>query len=288
MKEFVINILMNSSTTVILIDLDGTIIGDISQQIMSFELWKGVKNSCSKYTFDLVDFREKLKYGMIRPGFDTFLRAAKTHFGNIDIFIYTASEKSWAEFIIKQIETVIGFKFNRPIFSRDHCVQQNREYKKSISYIKKQMIRCINKKYGSQVTNVQSLLIIDNNDVYGSNEQKHLLLCPSYNYRIPENIVCSMKQKCYEDNFQKVHSILRKYIQMPLTPSRDFILFQKEFYSYYVYFINAIAKSNNKYAKDNFWALLKDMLITEDIRVFNEKNIRMLNRHIRREPSSSS
>lgn len=276
---------MNSSTTVILIDLDGTIIGDISQQIISFELWKGLKNSCSKYTFDLADFRDKLKHGMIRPGFDIFLKTIKNHFGNLDVFVYTASEKSWAEFVVKQVETVLGFKFNRPIFSRDNCVQKDREYKKSVSFVKKQMIRSINRKYRSQVTNVQSLLIIDNNNVYGSSDQKHLLLCPSYNYRIPENLACCMKQQCYEENYQKVNNVLRKYIQMPLTPSKDFMLFQKEFYTYYIHFINAISKSNNVYLKDNFWSLLKDILVTEDIRVFNEKNIRLLNRHLRREPS---
>lgn len=276
---------MNNSTTVILIDLDGTIIGDISQQIMSFEIWKGLKNSCEKYIFDLANFRETLKNGMIRPGFDTFLKAMINHFGNIDVFIYTASEKTWAEFVIKQIEIVLGIKFNRPIFSREHCVQQEREYKKSISYVKKQMLRCLVKKYGQQRAHVQSMLIIDNNNVYGSYDQKHLLLCPSYNYRIPENIPASIKQKCYEEHYQKINSILRKYIQTPLTPSRDFWLFQKEFYTYYTYFINAIVKSNSKYMKDNFWNLLKDIVITEDIRVFNEKNIRMLNKHLRRDPS---
>lgn len=276
---------MNSSTTVILIDLDGTIIGDISQQIMAFELWKNLKGSCSKYLFDVADFREKLKHGMIRPGFETFLKTMKHHFGNVDVFVYTASEKSWAEFVIKQIESVVGVKFNRPIFSRDSCVQHDREYKKSISFVKKQVMRCINKKYGSNNTNVQSFLIIDNNNVYGSNDQKHLLLCPSYNYRIPENLAASIKQKCYEEHYQKINNVLRKYIQLPLTPSKDYMLFQKEFYTYYIYFINAIAKSNNKYATDNFWVLLKNLIITENIHVFNEKNIRMLNRHLRREPS---
>lgn len=285
MKEFVLNIIMSNSTTVILIDLDGTIIGDISQQIMSFELWKGLKSSCGKYTFDLAEFRNRLKHGLIRPGFETFIKTAKQHFGNVDIFVYTASEKTWAEFVIKQIEIVSGIKFNRPIFTRDHCVQHDREYRKSVSYIKKRMVRCITKKYNSQITNVHSLLIIDNNNVYGNNDQKHLLLCPTYNYRIPENVVSCMKQKCYEDNYQKITSIIRKYIPTPFSSSKDFLLFQKEYYTYYVYYINAISKSNFKYAKDNFWIILKDLLITEDIRQFNEKNIRLLNKHVRREPS---
>jgi hypothetical protein len=278
---------METFTTVILIDLDGTIIGDISPQIMSFELSKGLKSLCSKYTFDLVDFRDKLSKGIIRPGFDTFIKTIKQHFGNVEFFIYTASEKSWAEFIIKQIETVIGFKFNRPIFSRDHCMQNDsREYRKSTSYIKKQLQRCLHKKYNKHSA-VQSILIIDNNNVYSHNDQKHILLCPSYNYRIPENIVLGIKQKCYEEHYHKIHNVLKRYIQTSFTPSKDFILFQREFYTYYVYYLNAIVKSNGKYAKDTFWTLLKNLIVTENIRVFNESNVRLLNKYVRKEQLSA-
>lgn len=276
---------MNSSTTVVLIDLDGTIIGDISQQILSYELWKGLKSSCAKYSFDLTDFRDKLKNGLIRPGFESFVKSIKQHLGNVEFFIYTASEKSWAEFVVKQIEITLGIRFNRPIFSRDHCVQQGREYRKSLSYVKKQVTRCINKKLAA-TAHIQSLLIIDNNNVYSSHDQKFILLCPSYNYRIPENIVSHLKQKCYEEHHQKIHSIMRKYISVALTPTKDYITFQKEFYSYYVYFINAITKSNAKYSKDTFWCNLKDIIITENIHVFNEKTIRILNKYLRKEHTS--
>ena len=277
---------MEGSTTVILIDLDGTIIGDISPQIMSFELWKVLKNTCPKYTFDLTDFKDKLGKGIIRPGFETFIKTIKQHFGNVEFFIYTASERSWAEFIIKQVESVIGFKFNRPIFSRDHCMQHDREYRKSTSYIKKQLQRCLHKKYNKHGV-IQSVLIIDNNNVYSSNDQKSILLCPSYNYRVPENIVLGIKQKCYEEHYNKIHNILKRYIQTSFTPSNDYLLFQKEFYTYFVYYINAIAKSNGKYSKDTFWYLLKDLIVTENIRVFNEKNIRLLNKYVRREQVSA-
>lgn len=276
---------MESSTTVILIDLDGTIIGDISPQILAFELSKGLKSTCLKYTFDLVDFRDKLSKGIIRPGFDVFIKTMKQHFGNVEFFIYTASERSWAEFIIKQIELVIGFKFNRPIFSRDHCIQHEREYRKSTSYITKQLQRCLHKKYNKNAA-IQSFLIIDNNNVYSSNDQKHILLCPSYNYRIPENIVSGIKQKCYEEHFHKIHTIIKRYIQTSFTPSNDYILFQKEFYAYYVYYINAIVKSNGKYSRDKFWYLLKDFIVTENIHVFHEKNVRLLNKYVRREQVS--
>jgi hypothetical protein len=278
---------MNSFTTVFLIDLDGTIIGDISQQIMSYELWKGLKISSAKYSFDLMEFREKLRNGIIRPGFETFIKTMKQHFGNVEFFVYTASEKSWADFVIKQIEHVTDIRFNRPIFSREHCVQQDREYKKSVSFVKKQISRCISKKFNQQApVSIKSLLIIDNNNVYGSHDQKYILLCPSYNFRVPENIICNIKQKCYEEHYQKIHSIVRKYVSTPMTPTKDYMLFQKEFYSYYVYFINAIAKSNVKYSKDTFWWVLKDIILTENIQSFNEKNIRMLNRYVRREHAS--
>jgi hypothetical protein len=267
----------------VVIDLDGTIIGDITPQIISYELSKTVKQTHSKYNFDMKTFRSNLATGLIRPHFETFLKSLDTHYKNIEFFIYTASEKSWAEFVIKNIEQVIGFKFNRPIFTRKECMIQDKEYKKSVYIIRKSITNSLRKKYGitydkKDINN--NLLLIDNNNVYQSSDQKHLVLCPSYNYRIPENIPACMTKDVFQKNSRGIYSVLRKYIPN-YEATDDFYMFQKQYYTYYIQYLNMTQKNNIKYNSDTFWKQLKDLLITQNIKTLDDRSIRFINGHIR-------
>lgn len=269
---------MSNISTVVVIDLDGTIIGDISPQILSYELWKTLKTSKHKYNLDVQQLRDKLQSGLIRQGFGSFIRSLKNHIPSIEFFVYTASEKNWAEFIIKQIEIVLQIKFNRPIFSRNHCFKHEKEYRKSTQYIKQGVLKCLRKKHNNKLHNVSSMLIIDNNNVYNSSDHKHLLICPSYNFRIPENICANINQKCFEENYQVIITSAKKYLPINLSITRDYFQFQKEFYTYYIQYIDVTAKLNSRYIQDTFWNSLKGLIITENIQSFTEKNIKFLQR----------
>ena len=265
---------------VVILDLDGTIIGDISPQITSFELAKSMKSSGAKYSQDTSDFKAKLKVGLVRPFFDTFIKSLSANHIPVEFFIYTASEKSWAEYVVKNIESTFNIKFNRPVFTRQYCFfdAKDREYKKSLSLVRSTLLKALRKKYSVHFTKQdisKNLLIIDNNNVYHPNDQKHLLLCPTYNYRVPENVVIGMKQDTYKTYYQVIHSVLKKTIPF-LTLSHDFYTFQKEFYTYYVSFIENQTKSNNRYIQDKFWLLLRDTIVSNNIRRFDETSIKFI------------
>ena len=60
---------------------------------------------------------------MLRWSFSGLKNVKK--YENIEIFIYTASIKSWANFLIPKIEKLVNYKFNRPILSREGYVNIN-------------------------------------------------------------------------------------------------------------------------------------------------------------------
>lgn len=271
---------VQATPLVILLDLDGTIIGDITQQIASFELAKSLKTSGMKSMVDKHELKAKLKNGLVRPFFDTFIKALKTSHIPFEIFIYTASEKTWADYVIKNIESIYGFKFNRPIFSRQFCMfdVKDKEYKKSVSFIRPTLLKALKKKYSvsfSKQDLSQNIIIIDNNNVYQSNDQKYLLLCPTYNYKVPENVASFIKENSYRSYYQVIYQVLKKYVPT-LQLTSNFYQFQQQFYSYYVSFIETQMKNNSRYLQDKYWLYLKDTILGNNIRRFDDTTVRFI------------
>lgn len=278
---------------IIIIDLDGTIIGDISPQIMTFDLVKNFKLAGYKFTHDIADLRSKLKSGLVRPYFSTFMtNLAKSI--PVEFFVYTASEKSWAELVIKNIEATHNIKFNRPIFARQYCVysEKDREYKKSLSLIRPSIIKFLKRKYHVSFTKhdlQKNIMIIDNSNVYHSNDQQNLLLCPTYNYRVPENVLTFIKEDQYKKHHMLINNTLNRYLS--LSHTSNYITFQKDFYKYYLSFLETQLNNNTRYSHDKFWLYLQDIIVTKNIRKFDETSIRYISNGIKNRmglPTSST
>ena len=177
----------NLDPIVLLIDLDNTIIGNITPQINEYYLIKDINNKLKKINKNVIKYNTKLlhedleKY-IIRPNFSKFLRNINKY-DNIELFIYTASENSWANYIIKQIEKVVNYKFNRPIFTRNNLViNEKGKYKKSINFIKPFIIKSLKKKKKYNLYNIKYIALIDNlRNVLV--EKDKLIKCPEFNYR---------------------------------------------------------------------------------------------------------
>ena len=264
---------------VILIDLDGTIIGDISQQVITFEIAKAT----TKSLFDAQDFKFKLQSGLIRPYFGTFVKTLAVHRPNIELFVYTASEKTWAEHVIKHIEQVTGVKFNRPIFSRKSCIfnEQQQEYKKSVGFVINPIVKCLKRKYGIPFEKkdfLNRVLIIDNNNVYSHSDQKRIVVCPTYNHRIPENVVANISMDIFKKHAPVIIAILKKYIPLSSTVHTDYNQFQREFYMYYLHYLSNVTKMNAKYAHDKLWLQMRDVLVSHNVTLFDEKNVKYINK----------
>ena len=111
---------------VFIFDLDHTIIGDISFNGIEWMILKDINNELSKSNMKQINLtnykknlRKNLDSTLLRPYFKQFISYIQKY-ENIEIFIYTASEKDWISILLPELENIIQFKFNRPIFTRDY------------------------------------------------------------------------------------------------------------------------------------------------------------------------
>ena len=254
---------------IFIFDIDGTLIGDIGPQITMYEIVKMVKARRENIQFDTQDFMHKLKNGIVRPNFNKLVETLKQQFVNVEFFIYTASQKEWAHFLIKIFEKAYNIKFNRPLFTRVDCIKTaHGDIVKQLSNIKPRIFRCLKKKYPHML--MQDLnnrtLMIDNSRIFPENENNQVLICPTYKFKYPENILGRIKH----DIFERYHRQIGEVMNLPLTS--NFLKFQKFFYRKYVDEIADIQVFD-----DQFWNKLCDILIKKNIRHLDEKVVRYMN-----------
>ncbi len=115
---------------VFIIDLDGTIIGDCVYQAEIYKISLILNKLRIKIKINEIleqSYKEKTK--LIRPYFKLFLEKMRKIYPSSYFYIYTASEKKWAEKELMIIEKVLNFKFNRPLFTRNDCLIYKRDDK---------------------------------------------------------------------------------------------------------------------------------------------------------------
>jgi NLI interacting factor-like phosphatase len=239
---------------VFLIDLDGTIIGDIGPQVVMWELSKASRKP-NLIKFDMKGLYDKLLYGhIVRPGFVELVKYIQSVDGLV--YVYTASEKVWANVVVSQIEKAHGIKIERPIFTRKECIIQNKEFRKSIPYVTRLLLNSIKSKhsgYFDQPTSPKMdlkpfITLIDNTNVYSPHDQDNLVVCPTYTYRYPENLASQISFAQFKNNTNIVNEVLLKYIPGYHATS-DFWTLQKRLSVFYVHSITAM----KHVVKDTFW-----------------------------------
>lgn len=115
---------------VLLLDMDGTLIGNTHLQLCRHDLCATLKQ---RYDKRLI--AQELKDGLIRPHLDVFLKSAKSRYPNLEIFVYTAAERKWATMLIKLIEREVGVRFNTPILAREQCYIEGGAMLKSLEKV---------------------------------------------------------------------------------------------------------------------------------------------------------
>lgn len=198
---------MSKAPYIFLIDLDGTIQGDITPQLKEYVLQKSLQIKQNKHHKKLVanDYQKSL----LRPFFKAFVNMIQTHYKNkVELFIYTASEKKWANYIVPIIESVTGVKFNRPIFTRDDCNMGLSDKIKSISTVKPAILKTLKKTY-TNITSEQTLdriYLIDNN--YVLKEDRFLIKCPTYDKAVFINVLRSIDESLKQTKFNDICKVL--------------------------------------------------------------------------------
>jgi hypothetical protein len=246
---------------VFLIDLDGTMIGNIQPQIDEYYLIKNINKEIKKVNskdkqirYNTTLLNEELRKYIIRPKLDKFLRNIKKY-ENIELFVYTASSDDWAKFIIPQIEKVTNFKFNRPLLTRNNIIQNNhRTNIKSINKVKPLVYKTLKKKYKLKSINDLKYITLIDNTKNVLIEKKNLVHCPTFDY---------IHQIDYLRMIPK--DILKKYyiiIENNLNLNHSTNLY--EFYAKYYELLNKqfsrCSRINQYFLNDSYWSKFSSLL----------------------------
>ena len=247
------------SPLVIVLDLDGTIIGDIRHQITTYDIHDTIKQSGGKMQYNFKDYKSKLKDGIIRPFFCEFVRRLKQEIPRIEFFVYTASEQKWAVHIINHVEKTCSVKFNRPLFTRKDCIVHNSIFSKSLAKIKPQIAKTLKRKYGP-VNLENRILVIDNTDIFLKEDQPYQILCETYNFEYPENIGAIVNHADYTKHHHIINKVLAEHLGIFLIGS-NYLDFQDKFYRYYSSVLRKALPTNNDFTKDTFYKNLRRAIV---------------------------
>jgi len=202
--------------------------------------------------FDTKGLQKKLRDGdIVRPGFVEFVNYIQS-LGYL-VYIYTASDKAWANVIISQIEKVFNIRFERPIFTRQECQFTNNQFMKSISFIQKGLTRSLIRKHIPTMDLYKRVTIIDNTNVWHNADQVNLVVCPSYSYRHPENIACQISHELFQKHLSTINDVMIKYIPEYNSPTYDYWSFQRRVSIFYVNSIGLLKQSQSQIKQDRFF-----------------------------------
>ena len=281
---------ISSIPYVFILDIDGTIVGRVDYQSQQHTLHTVLKQSGFKPVKQHPippAFYSNAK--LVRDGLTSFIRGMQKQYGIHDIhfFIYTGSEKVWANQEIAWIEKTHGIKFARPIFARDDCIDSGGNIRKSITKIWPRVLRAVGSRNPLILQN--QTMIIDNNAIYIDHMDK-LLLCPDYSYFHFENLLHGIPMEARKHpNVDKLilsfinQGLLCPYIET-LQNKKNSKKSDSEFevngmrslakqYKWLAAKCKAIADTNDQYTKDKFWHNLKKLIIENDIRKYTPSTI---------------
>lgn len=262
-------------TLVFILDLDGTIIGDCIYQCELYKIYLILSKLGIKIKInDILESSYTEKSKLIRPYFSHFLQTISKNYPDSRFYIYTASEKKWGIKEIEIIEKNLGFKFDRPIFTRMECstVQTPKkvEYRKSIDDIRRRI-----------KIKEADFVIIDDKEVYLDNSDR-LIKCSCYNYKYFSNYwdyipLDKIKNKVFLNYLTTLITSKRlNPISSPLTMKNKI-----EYYKWLYDKCIEISKNNREYKNDDFWLRLTNIIIDNNINIFNESSIKFIKRMIK-------
>ena len=179
----------------LVLDIDGTLIGDVSLFSISYNMIKPVPKSkviLNRLKRNLI---YALKNGLMRPHLPQFIKYAKKQY-NLKLFIYTASTYNWAHFLVPCLEKVLGVKFERPLYTRNECT----------SYTMLKNLEYVSKHADDKIP----MIMIDNNKtLYRKVDKSRLIKCPTYNFRYYYNPISVFTYSEIVTNFESIIKILK-------------------------------------------------------------------------------
>jgi len=264
---------------VLFLDMDGTLIGRINPQLCEYEALNLLqKNKVKQLRSDMV---ECMRHGIARPFLAEFCRRVTTDGTPTELFVFTASDDKWAKFMVPVIEEAIGFKFNRPLFTRVHCQMGDREFKKSLVDIAPIAYKSLRKKYPQALQRPSDVLhncaLIDNNHHVASTSggdggftAGRLVKCTTYVYEHVVDVLAKMDSAVLHNRYKELIPMLRDANLYPRTlgasrygsESSDpsFEMFMAEYLSELAADARAALRDCKDALQDKMWLLLANAL----------------------------
>jgi len=251
---------------IFLLDLDGTLQGDVSPQLKEFELVHNVNSQIrckNKIRYSTKLLFNDMKNGLIRPYVKEALHEIKSKHKNVEFFIYTASSDEWAKFLLPKIIAFGSLEniINKPFFTRSHCLPDGR---KSISKLKPLIIKSLlgHNKYKN--ASFKHIYLVDNNFVLNIPEIDRLLHCPTYNYK---SLNCPLRN-IDEDNLNKYHNFISIFLFDMNTIHRLHLM--KVYYDRAFKEYVDTEMSNEKYKSDQYWNKFSNILKKSSLKTDDE------------------
>ena len=300
---------------VMLLDLDGTLIGKVSTMIAEFDLHKqtimasggteAAAHSASARTLR-ESFKVRLLNGLLRPGIRRFLRKvedmhADTRTAPVELFIYTASDDKWAKIIMSCVEAAAGFSFNRPLFFRSNCIKVDGptgipELRKSIVHLLPKLYKSLRTRYPlllSQRDLASRVVLVDNTPgiMAVPEENARLVVCPTYNYVQMYDVLAKLDATTMLSRAALVAAILSRHgMVASFTPQMSAI---QIIASYYLWLSRNLASSNadNEITmrRDTFWTSMRELIPAiakqSPTQLISPHTVEAIQAHIGRKPS---
>jgi hypothetical protein len=86
--------------------------------------------------------------------------------------------------------------------------------------------------------------------VYEQNDNNKLIICPTYDFKLPENLPCIINEN-FKTHKDLILNILNRYVTFPNVNS--YLEFEHVYYIYYIKYISAIFKTNHEETEDKFF-----------------------------------
>jgi hypothetical protein len=255
------------SPIVILLDFDGTIVGDVQWLAFEHSLIQSIGSGCRNMPrFMISDF----KSGVLRPHFKQFIDHVKRYVPYIEFYIYTASTTEWASYIIPRVEKTLGVSLNRPLFTREHCTYKDGKYSKNLATVMPIIAKRLAKTYAPVKANgvhgIRSAFLIDNTpDVL--TEHANLVLCPTYDYQLPIDVFRQLQSQIPVNVFAQHYMSLRddaEWKQNVITNTCHEQRFMACYYQHLAKLHYAAHKQNKGLSNDTMWLRMAKAITSID------------------------
>jgi len=284
-----------SAPRVLLLDVDGTLIGDITPQLCEYELVQRFdKRRTNAFKDDVVTYLRD--GGVLRPNLQNLLSTLRRASPDVELFVYTASSDDWAKVIVPCIEKAAGVRFNRPLFTRKHCVlpsdaKHDMDFKKSIAKVAPAIHRALAVKNPGNgdhfgIDDVRrGCILVDNNPhvlLDPEGETVQLVKVPTYNGAMYYDVMARVPLEVGRRNAQEVRQILTRFGMYSANrySADDMLSFHMHFFADLARLADYEHDRRKAEAPDGLWVAIADVLATTAQR-FTPTTVRIMNEAVR-------